>query len=399
MKMIIYCVGCNYNDYKIVNFLINEKREDVLSIVTHNATNVTNFRNIPVLTFDKFKEFLQEKDKKDFKIIIFYNTLTEYNIASSCLQKLELIEFENYIQYNLFNKKLAIYWGNCHAMITAQLLSSNPEFNKIYSFYNTQNLWDCTEKNINYHALKNCELVIYQDIRENNSIGPFASSENMKKYLQEDCQLIKIPNIYGYSKFFYPQTEPNARTAVNTAFYMDNKWWLWYRDKFIDEYIENNPNYSLEALIEHLKNREIDTQYLDEQIRLFWEKISRMDEQCHVKIKDFIIKNFHDKQLFIDIEHPNFILLEEYARQICSILGINCDIFSEKNCALYGHSIPIYPQVKKYFNLKWDDICCKQYKTKESLTGAMIDFDEYVKQYCKIHKYCSEFNNQELKLN
>lgn len=397
--MILYCIGCNYNDVKIVKFLINENRENILAIVVNNNTDVMSFKNIPILTPDKFAQFIQGNDKKYFKVVVFYNNLVEYDIASSYLQKLQLVEFENFIQYNLFNKKMAIYWGNCHAMITAQLLSSNPEFFKNYSFYNSKNLWDCTEKNINYNALKNCELVIYQDIRQNNSIGPFASSENMKKYLKEDCKLIRIPNLYGYSKFLYPQTEQSAKAAVDNAFYMDNKWWLWYRDKFIDEYIENNNNYSIESLIEYLKQIKLDTQYLDEQIQIFWEKIDKADEQCSVKIKDFIIRNFHDRQLFIDIEHPHFVLLEEYSRQICSILGINCNIFSEKDCALYGHSIVVYPQVKEYLKLNWDDNNCKQYKTKESLTETTIDFEEYVKQYCKIYKYWAEFNNQELKLN
>lgn len=399
MKTILYCVGCSYNDFKIINFLINEKREDVLLIVAHNSLKTTVFKNIPVLTYGRFAEFLQTEVKKDFKIVVFYNVLSEYNIASSSLKKLGLVEFEDFIQYKLFNKKMAIYWGNCHAMITAQLLSSNPEFNKNYSFYNTENLWDSTEQNINYNALEKCELVIYQDILENNSIGPFASSDNMKKYLNKDCKLIRMPNLYGYAKFLYPQTEPSAKAAVDNAFCIDNKWWLWYRDKFIDRYIENNKNYSIDDLIKYLKNLKPDIQTLKEQIQIFWEKISKSDEQCDVKIKDFINKNFLVKQLFIDIEHPHFILLEEYARQICSILGIKNNVFSERKCVLYGHSIPVYPQVRECLNLKWDDMNCKQYKTEESLTGTVIDFDEYVRQYCKIHKYWSEFNNQELKLN
>ena len=133
---------------------------------------------------------------------------------------------------------------------------------------------------------------------------------------------------------------------------MDNRWWLWYRDKYIDEYIENNKNYSVNTLIKYLKNLKIDTQCIDEQIKLFWEKISRADEQCDVKIKDFIAKNFCKKQLFIDIEHPHFVLFKEYAKQICSILGIKCKIFLEKYCAIYGHSIVVYPQVKKYLTLE-----------------------------------------------
>ena len=399
MKMILYCAGCNYNDYRVVNFLINYGWENVSAIVANANSDITNFKSIPVLTFDKFTEFIQREDKKNFKVIVFYSSLGSYNTALSCLQKLELIEFENFIQYNLYNKKMAIYWGNCHLMIIAQLLSSNPEFNKNYSFYQGPNLWDCTGKDINYNALGNCELVIYQDIRENNSIGPFASSENMKKYLNKDCKLIKLPNLYGYPKFLYPQTEPDANSASNNAFYMDNRWWAWYRDKYIDEYIENNKDYSIEDLTEYLKNIKIDTQYIDEQMQIFWGKISKADEQCNIKIKKFIEENFHDTQLFIDIQHPHFTLLEEYARQICSILGINCECFLNKNCAFYGHAITIYPQVKKYLNLTWNDINCKQFKITESLTGNMIDFEEYVRQYCKIYKYWSEFNNKELKLN
>ena len=155
----------------------------------------------------------------------------------------------------------------------------------------------------------------------------------------------------------------------------------------------------MEALIDYLKNIQIDTKYIDDKLEIFWEKISNSDEQCDIKIKDFLTKNFCKEQLFIDIEHPHFMLLKEYAKQICSILGFNCNIFSDRNCSVYGHSIVVYPQVKKYLNLRWSDDNCKQYKTKEALAGTAIDFDEYVRQYCKIYEYWKEFNNQELKLN
>ena len=110
MKTVLYCVGCYFNDFKIINFLINENRKDVLAIVSDKVTNITNFKNISVLNFDKFKEFLQRENKEDFKIVVFYNTLSDYNLAVSNLQKLDLAEFENFVQYNLYNKKMAIYW-------------------------------------------------------------------------------------------------------------------------------------------------------------------------------------------------------------------------------------------------------------------------------------------------
>jgi len=173
---------------------------------------------------------------------------------------------------------------------------------------------------INYDILKNADIFIYQPINDSFDIY---SIKEMTKYLKESCIKISVPFIFLNS--FYPLI--NKSIAITFDGVIDIR-----KDKYKniilnqDIIIELSKKYSREEIIELFKDNKIDFNYK----KMFDENIIRMkkkEEECNVKIVDFILSNYKYHQLVNYHLHPTGILVFNYIKQIFKILNLDDPIY------------------------------------------------------------------------
>lgn len=104
---------------------------------------------------------------KDYFIIMATETRKVYHEIAKQLEKLGLIEFENYIPVGLIDKELAVLYGNCHMIKLEKYLQRQPEFSRRY-YTRIHYVADLNENDRfpNDLELKYCKLLISQDIQK-----------------------------------------------------------------------------------------------------------------------------------------------------------------------------------------------------------------------------------------
>ena len=390
-NVMIYCDKLDSN-LNLMKFFINYGFDDIKAIICDNHTSDT-YKGLKVYKFEEIEPMLvmnKSLDVDDYKIIVFYNGINDYNRIKHLLQEIGLNEFDDYLQYQLYKKKIAMTWGNCHVEVIKKFLQANPYFAMNYAFYETFELWKMIPQNVNTGIIKASDLIICQDIREDNSIGAFISSDTIDIYKSDTCKIIKVPNVYNFGRYLYPQID--IPISKDNMYFMGNKYWVWYRDKYIDDYLKKHKDYTINELLEYLYGLD-----LDKEIKMLYDrfitKCEKLDERSSFVINNWLKDASKSEMLFIDPEHPAEILLKKYYDEVCDILRIENVYTPMMNSINYGHGTPIYPQVLKFFDIKYDE-CIKYSKASESLMNTpYMNFEEYVRQYCLIYEYYNSDNN------
>ena len=371
MKIIIY--GCSYEAEKFMK--VNRDSIDVLYCIEDNL-KISQFGGLPVYNSSKLKEC------PDALILIFTRNVGVYQKISSVLKSYGLTEFDNYIPAHLYGKKIALIWGNCHAGYLKLFLSYSKEFSDEYAFYDTKNLWDMKETDIDKNLFQHCDLLVCQQLREENSLGRSFSSAAVEKMLKEDCKILRFPNLFGLPKFMYPQTD---RQNIYSARRGTHKW---YRDIYIDELMQTT---DLTAeLVDRLINKKIDTNQLDEALDTFWEKVRIREAQSNIHIIDYLEKHFTDMQLFLDLEHPSKLVLNEIGNRMLEYMNMKRLPADLQINNVYAHEVPVYPQVKEHFHMTWTDGDIKRDNQGEKMDVVYMDFSEYVRQYTIVYNRKSQ---------
>lgn len=332
-------------------------------------------------SFHGYSIFKPQDKKEDLKtkyVLIFTDNIAVYGKLANILRSWGLKEFVSFIPYNLYGKKMALTWGNCHVEYIKSFLNYSKEFFDEYAFYNKKNLWDMKESELDEEVFAHCDLLVCQHIREENSLGGTFSSKNIENMLKKDTVILKFPNLFGLPEFLYPQT------------YQDNMFMAfkgtvrWYRDKNIDECINNNI-LDVEQIYSIVKAKkyssiEVQSKYLE-----FIEKLMIREKQCNIHIFDYIFQHISEQKLFLDIEHPSKLLLGEIGNRILEYLGY---VRLDSNLTIpnvYAHEVFVYPSIKEYFNMTWDDGDLKSDNISEKVKPIYMDIKEYIRQYCMIY--------------
>lgn len=389
-NIILYCAA-KCTDLEMIKFMVQADVKNIKAIIC-DYHDSNEFKGIPVYKLAEIKAMLKlNKDLglNDYTIVVTYASLGQYNIMNTRLKEIGLNEFEDYIQYKLYKKKIVVLWGNCHVNAVAQLLKYMSTFNKEYGVYESIELWNMKKEDVNASAIAYSDVILYQDILENNSIGCFASTSEMMKHVKPGCKLIQIPNLYGFGRFMFPQML--WPVTADTAFYVGNRYVSWFRDKYIDDYLQNHSKYKISDVIEYLMSLDLkeDVNNLYEN---FLSKLNSIDERSSFPISDFILNNYKKQMLFSDAEHPTGYVFQYYVEEICKMLNIEYVNVGDK-ISNYGHSTIVYPQIIKYLQLEHIDNCSRKYKMEESIDGSMdMDFEDYVTQYCMLYEYSKGMN-------
>lgn len=189
---------------------------------------------------------------------------------------------------------------------------------------------------IHYYFIKNYRKIIYH--------------EYIKSLIKPNCKIIIISH-YTFSEYNYLHNIMN--------------------DKFINE---NKSKCELETYINNLflEDKEKIITRLNSELN----HIKNLDENSDIKCHDFIKNNYNKHLLFYSRSYPTYILFHYVSSQILKILNIN-DIINPIWSSYASHCLePIYPNIKKYLELKFDPpqfnfkcniieylICCKSNST------------------------------------
>jgi len=313
--------------------------------------------------------------RKNEKIIVASSENVYWEIKKE-LEELGMVEFQDFIYWECYQKKIAIIYGNCHTEPVKQALKQQKVFSDMYGFYPIepiQELYKKGETILSYKALKCCDLFIHQAIRKNNGYGDSYASENAINILNKRCKIISIPNLHRM-RSLYPQwydSEAIIRGNINM---------FPFRDKYIDELYRNGK--TADDIVSSIMNPDfLDSFMIEDMWSRFMDKVIMREKEWDIKVSRFIEDNYRNKKLFYDQNHPTNVIFVHVVEKILEILGF---------CATYegfadlpsldSFEIPVYASVKSVLRLQWDQEFYRE-KSRRSLLNRKMDLTEYVRQY------------------
>lgn len=134
-------------------------------------------------------------------------TVEDYREVRNQLEEYGLNEFEDFVGWEFFHKKVAIIHGNCYRRIWDICLKSSKEFNAVYAIYDNPQIHLNEKKKVKESALMHCDLLITQNISARNQYGYSLSYEHIKKQVPETCKIVVMPNLVGKGGGFFPQVK------------------------------------------------------------------------------------------------------------------------------------------------------------------------------------------------
>lgn len=209
---------------------------------------------------------------------------------------------------------------------------------------------------ININLLKNTDIFIYQDMP--SKWGIYSTDENIKNnilsYLKKECIKISIP--YVYCDWLWSVGKMIIRDS--TIDFDDISKETELNPKYINkDYIQKlKINKSLKDILDLYDNNELDFDYENRKINSI-NILKKKEENCMVKISNFILENHTKKDLFLTHNHPTYIILKEMTKQILNILKIKHDDFDVKtlddNYEIHPYRLVHSKYDIKYFNFEF----------------------------------------------
>jgi hypothetical protein len=248
-------------------------------------------------------------------------------------------------------KKKCILFGNCQLSGVSIFLKKYSNFYDIYDieqYANWQLILD--NQHISIKSLQEADLVIYQPLTDVHNCYS-TNKHNPKSFfnlLKESCKTISFPRIHN-----------NAIFPIFKRYFHGNEMY----GNIVNNYDNDNDN-DINKLIE-LYDKDLINFDFDERMSENY-KISKLkEENCDVKIIDFIFENIQNHKLFLTHDHPTSFIFNEVTRQICNLLNIDYDyengLTAEENItglpdSLYQNKTCQYPISRyaiKHFNFKY----------------------------------------------
>lgn len=290
-------------------------------------------------------------------------------------------EFHDFIPAQIFKKKVAVAYGNCHINAIKLYLECHKEFSSEYGFYPFPMIYTLKDINMEYEKiLNNCDLFFHQSVRKDNVYGEGYSSERMLQHIKGSCEVISIPNLYGLPKYLFPQLEVHPRWQQGSfcPFFIDKNIVAWLRDR---TGIETIKKYVLDGGV-----------YSKDEIIAMWEefklKIYKREQEWDIKISDYIFNHYKKERIFSDINHISSRTAREIALRVLKYMGFKKEIFLELPMMDDMESI-IYKDVREALGLEFEDCIIRRYSFGSiSLNSYEMNIEEYLDQLCQFTRFC-----------
>lgn len=347
---------------------------------------IQNWNNI---TIDCFFDNVREGKLLDYPIrkpdyyedVFIIVTSKAYLEIKEQLNQTGYKEFDDFIPSEIYGKKMAIAYGNCHMDSVKQYLKKNKQFSSDYGFYPFPQIQNMQPDFKYENIIKKCALFIHQSIREDNIFGERYSSKCLLSYINSKCKVVAIPNLYGMPKYLFPQltTKYKLRHKFDVnPFFIDSNIVIWLKDgKSEDEIIK----LIMEGGI--YKKEEIINMW-----NAFCEKLCEREKEWDIKISNYILTNYKNEKIFCDINHINSKTSGEIAACTLKFLGYESEREKIELPFMDDLEAFIYPDVKKALGLQYEERFIRRYSKFCCLNNCEMDLEEYYKQLCRYTIYC-----------
>ena len=308
-----------------------------------------------------------------YYIIIAIQNPFIYREIKKQLCTLGYTEFNDFIPYTIYKKKMAVAYGNCHMSAVRSYLEREKMLQITYGFYPLlpiQNIDDIQEYD---QVFERADLFLYQQIRKENRYGECYASINILPKVSKKAKCIAIPNLYGMPKCLFPQLE--RPSDVNELFCMFNNG----MDVKVHQCFKEGIS------VDIIKNKiELGGFYSDEKIQRGWDEfigiLIKREQQWDIKISDYILDNYKTEKLFAEPWHIMPILAREIAQRTLHALGIktNIDYLIESDLDIY--EVFIYEDVKRALGIEYTQkyIRKSRFAIENNPLGDRMSIEDYL---------------------
>lgn len=321
--------------------------------------------------------------------------LKEYFIVVTCacymeireqLMQMGYCEFTDFVPYQIFDKKMAIVYGNCHMGAIRQYLEGHKEFALKYGFYPFPAICEMQNLPKKYeNVLQHCDLFLHQSIRKNNMYGEQFASEFLLSYICKTCDAISVPNLYGMPKYLFPQLDMKTqqlRPGSFSPYFLDKNIVLWLqKGKSVEEiksYIIEGGVYTRAEIIDMWDS--------------FVKKKNKRELEWDVKIFDYILLQQRKKKLFCDINHITSEMSREISHRVLQYMG-----YDENACIelpiMDDLETIIYADVKEALGLEFEEDDIRKWEKTRCFHKYKMDADAYITELCQYTRFCLDINS------
>lgn len=365
--------------YTLEEVLKNFELDKIMIVICDSIDTLQSIRTVQMLGLKLLKNWIPHwlAGKTEIDPLILYEFVGKnYN------------RFEQAINEIKTSKKIIIIYGNCQTVGIRYYLEKMPVIKNQYVFFIMPQFWikeefEKYELLFKLNVFHFADILITQNISVNNKFGEKLATENVLKYISENCQVIKIANVF--SSGYYPQFINKEKINVDLMDYIDmeglktfknqldyNVCKLVYEGKTLNEIISIISGNDFYSPIEIYNN--------------IWselEKTKNREKNCDIGITDYIEDNYTKKILFESDQHPTEDVFLELCKRIVIYLGFDECIPCDLSVHAYGlpedERTPIYPSILKCLGLY--DMCNGiVYKLP---TGKKVMFNEYMRSYIR----------------
>lgn len=312
--------------------------------------------------------------KRDVYIVVTVDGYPLYYKLRQQLLELEYREFEDFIPYTIYQKKVALAYGNCHMNAVRQYMELHVEFAQDYGFYPIAPIQAMKDTLQMQDIVPQCDLIIHQGIRRENGYGEAYASEEILKGARTDCRMLSIPNLYGMPECFFPQLQ--KKKIPDTYGHID---------KNIVKWVENNVPH--EEMKQRIQDGGIYShQYIMDLWEEFRRKLEDREKEWDIKISDYIYAHYKKQKLFTDRWHISTFLAKEIAERVLETLGYASKLHSILPC-LDDYEVFIYRDVKETLGLQFEESCIRSFIRTSRLDATEMSLEAYIEMCVQIYLF------------
>jgi hypothetical protein len=267
------------------------------------------------------------------------------------------------------NKKNILIWANCQGGSVKYMIDKY--YSDIFDINSLLNYEFIYNKLPVPDEISSADIFLYQNYSDKPN-SEYDINTLINKYLKKDCIKISFPTLHSCPLLFcYDTSEPNNCKTINTTFPHGK---FYYGISKIQELIKNydytNVNKEQKnIIIDEIYNKTQEEDFIsEEQIKYYYNRNfefleNKILQSDTPELLEFIKENFTKVRLWHNPNHPTGILLHELAKNIFKKLNLiynendNLKNINELDNFLKDWVIPIFPSVKKYYNMQFDDRC------------------------------------------
>ena len=315
---------------------------------------------------------------------------SRYFSISDSIKNLGLVEFDHFIWYGLYRKKVCFINANCHGPLIAKYLGDSSAFRKkygIHPFLAHASYFIKDKRPLDNHFLRHVDLLLYQNMLPTNNMHPTYADEYVLPRVSSSCQTICIPNYFPLGEMFHQTQELRViRNGNCDAF---------YRDSLLDR-AYNEGYRDVESIVKFVHSYRGNEDEVKTKFDSFMTRLEKRENRWDIKPVKWIKENYQKIPMMNDIAHPSKYLMLHTAKEILLKLCLQ-DSLEETKLRDYnylhsyklGPSGFVYPYVKNALGITYEDERIRKGwpnfghsdGSNSPLHENGIDIYEFVKEY------------------